>query len=85
LIVPWSSFRPESYHLTLLSGETEEKAFSIPGKGLFYQADACARALRDNKLETSEYPLADSLDLMEVMDLIREVGGFKYSDELELV
>ncbi|KAJ1311742.1 hypothetical protein OPQ81_010212 [Rhizoctonia solani] len=88
LIIPWSPHRPESYTLDIYKtktspGSTETKEFSIPGKGLFFQADAVARALRDGKTEADEYKLEDSLALMQILDEIRKQGGLKYRPELE--
>ncbi|CCO26649.1 hypothetical protein RSOLAG1IB_02170 [Rhizoctonia solani AG-1 IB] len=88
LTIPWSPHRPESYVLDIYKtktspASTETKEFSIPGKGLFFQADAVARALREGKTEADEYKLEDSLALMQVLDEIRKKGGLKYRPELE--
>ncbi|CAE6432327.1 unnamed protein product [Rhizoctonia solani] len=88
LMVPWSPHRPESYTLDIYktktsTASTETKEFPIPGKGLFFQADAVARALREGKVEPDEYKLEDSLALMKVLDEIRKQGGLKYRPELE--
>ncbi|KAL9940327.1 hypothetical protein V8E36_001032 [Tilletia maclaganii] len=81
-------FRPESF--TLLqkdqSGQYSEariKEFAIPGQGMFWEADACARALRDGKLEDETCSHADTLFTMRVMDAAREQGGFAYPSPLE--
>lgn len=90
LTIPWASYRPESYTLELFKtkttpAETVTKEFPIPGKGLFYEADAVARAIRDGKTEVDEYPLKDSLALMTLLDDIRAKGGLTYPDDLESV
>jgi hypothetical protein len=88
LTIPDSSYRPESIRIDLhktkttpASSRTEQ--FPIPGKGLFYQADAVARALRDHRTELAECTWDDSILLMKVMDVARAQCGFRYPDELE--
>ncbi|KAJ7179671.1 hypothetical protein C8R46DRAFT_1345975 [Mycena filopes] len=88
LTLPDSSYRPESIKIDLhktktdpASSRTEE--FQIPGKGLFYQADAVARAIRDGKTQVEECTWDDSILLMKVMDKARENCGFRYPDALE--
>ncbi|KAG8689785.1 hypothetical protein FRC11_000636 [Ceratobasidium sp. 423] len=88
LMIPWAPHRPESYTLDIYKtktspASTETKEFPIPGKGLFFQADAVARALREGKTEANEYKLEDSLALMHVLDEIRKQGGLEYGPELE--
>ncbi|CAE7070836.1 unnamed protein product [Rhizoctonia solani] len=88
LTIPWSPHRPESYTLDIYKtktspASTETKEFPILGKGLFFQADAVARALKERKTEPDEYKLEDSLALMQVLDEIRKQGGLKYRPELE--
>ncbi|CAE6462724.1 unnamed protein product [Rhizoctonia solani] len=88
LMVLWSPHRPESYTLDIYKtktspASTETKEFPIPGKGLFFQADAVAHALREGKTEPNEYKLEDSLALMQVLDEIRKQGGLKYRPEVE--
>ncbi|KAG8682902.1 hypothetical protein FRC09_016447 [Ceratobasidium sp. 395] len=88
LTIPWSPYRPESYTLKLFktktsAATTETKDFPIPGKGLFYQADSVARALRDGKKEVDECTLDDSLAMMKVLDEIRAQGGLVYPGNLE--
>ncbi|QRV76324.1 oxidoreductase family, NAD-binding rossmann fold protein [Ceratobasidium sp. AG-Ba] len=88
LTIPWAPHRPESYTLKLFKNETspemvETREFAIPGKGLFYQADSVARAIRDGKKQVDEWPLADSLTMMKLLDQIRAQGGLVYPDGLE--
>ncbi|KAG8682990.1 hypothetical protein FRC09_016372 [Ceratobasidium sp. 395] len=88
LTIPWSPHRPESYTLKLFktktsAATTETKDIPIPGKGLFYQADSVARALRDGKKEVDECTLDDSLAMMKILDEIRAQGGLVYPGSLE--
>jgi hypothetical protein len=52
---------------------------------MFYEADACARAIRDGKLEAERCTLAESLLVMEIMDEVRRQNGFRYPEALERV
>lgn len=88
MTIPWASYRPESYTLEIFKTKTSPastttKEFPIPGKGLFYEADSVARAIRDGKIEVDEYPLKDSLALMNLLDDIRAKGGLRYPSDLE--
>ncbi|KAL5641550.1 hypothetical protein ACGC1H_001882 [Rhizoctonia solani] len=88
LTIPWAPYRPESYTLEIYKtktspASTETKEFPIPGKGLFFEADAVARALREGKTEPDENKHEYSLALMQILDEIRKQGGLKYRPELE--
>jgi len=50
---------------------------------MFWEADECARCVRDGKLESDVIPLDESLLIMQVMDAVREQNGFKYPAPLE--
>lgn len=59
--------------------------FPIPGGGMFYEADAVARCLRDGEKESKTIPLEESLLLMKAMDEVRYGNGFRYPEEIEKV
>ncbi|KAK2741444.1 hypothetical protein FQN57_005577 [Myotisia sp. PD_48] len=65
--------------------EVKEVVAEFPGngKGMYWEADECARCLRDGKLESSIMPLDESLVIMEVMDEARRQGGLKYPEKIE--
>ena len=69
------------------AGEVEEREekFDIPGGGggMFWEADAAGRALRDGKLESEGMPLEESLLVMMAMDKVREDSGFRYPESIE--
>jgi len=95
LVVGWGPFRPEWYELKIWqlnelgrpTGPPEVTRVSreIPGKGMFWEADECARCLRDGKLESDIVPLADTQLTTDIMDEVRRIGDFKYPDALEAV
>ncbi|TGZ84083.1 NAD(P)-binding protein [Ascodesmis nigricans] len=65
--------------------EPVERVFPIPGAGMFWEADETARCLRDGKKECEVMPLAESLEVMRVMDSVRAQNGFRYPEEIESV
>jgi len=85
LFVTWAPYRPESFIIKLKDKEPETHEFAIPGQGLFWEADACAREIRDGNIESSRYPLSKSITFMETMDEVRKQGELVYPDALEAV
>ena len=53
------------------------------GHGMFWEADECARQLREGKKESSVQPLSESLVIMEVMDEVRRQNGFELPEKIE--
>jgi predicted dehydrogenase len=87
------SYRPTSYTLIpaqnpnrgkLADFEFETKQFDIPaGHGMFWEADECARCIRDGKLESDIMSWEESLGVMKVMDEVRLQGGLDYPENIE--
>ncbi|PWY74273.1 putative oxidoreductase [Aspergillus heteromorphus CBS 117.55] len=60
--------------------------FLIPqGHGLFWEADECARCVRDGRLESDVMPLAETLAMMSVLDQVRAQNGLRFPPELESI
>ena len=57
--------------------------FPIPGQGMFWEADECARCLRDGKLESEGMGWEESIVIMETMDEVRRQGAVKYPEKIE--
>jgi dihydrodiol dehydrogenase / D-xylose 1-dehydrogenase (NADP) len=97
LTIPHPIFRPTEYTIhPHHDGKPERHVVDIPGKGMHWQADATARAIRieamhiwlivgDGKLETEILPVAETILMMEIMDRVREIGGLRYPDQIEKV
>ncbi|KAJ1021128.1 hypothetical protein NDA16_003914 [Ustilago loliicola] len=91
MTIPWAPYRPESFTIHekdaegVYTGKKEESKFDIPGHGMFWEADACARAIRDGKLEEERCSWKDSELTMEIMDKVRYGGGVRYPDSIEAV
>lgn len=87
------SYRPMSYTLTpaqnanrgkVADFDFETKNFDIPaGHGMFWEADECARCIRDGKLESDVMSWNESMEVMKVMDEIRRQGGLVYPEVIE--
>lgn len=48
------------------------------GHGMFWEADECARCLRDGKLESAGLPWEESVVIMETMEEALKQGGVEY-------
>lgn len=97
--VQWPPFRPQSftiYKKPRPSGPGEAKfptksvagdkrTFDIPGEGMFWEADECARCIRDGKQESDRMPWKETIATMTIMDTARSQNDFKYPEELERV
>lgn len=87
------SYRPISYTVVpaqnanrgkLAVYDFETKRFDIPaGHGMFWEADECARCIRDGKLESDVMGWEESLAVMGVMDEVRLQGGLNYPENIE--
>lgn len=87
------SYRPTSFTLTpaqnvsrdkLADFEFETNRFDIPaGHGMFWEADECARCIRDEKLESDVMSWNETLEIMKVMDEVRRQGGLDYPEAIE--
>ncbi|KAG8763295.1 hypothetical protein FRC11_004871 [Ceratobasidium sp. 423] len=78
-------YRPEQFTLKLHDQEPKTYDYKIPGQGLFWEADECARQIRDGKLQSERFSLKDSVAFMEVLDEVRRQGGLSYPDKIEAV
>jgi len=90
------AFRPSHYRFIPAEDDTdpqsikpgknpkvEERDFPIPGQGMFWEADECARCLRDGRVESEGMGWEESVVVMETMDLVRKQGGVKYPEKIE--
>ncbi|KAL8841750.1 MAG: hypothetical protein Q9170_000783 [Blastenia crenularia] len=61
----------------------EEHPCEIPGQGMFWEADECARCVRDGRIESEGMGWEESVVIMEVMDEVRRQGGVVYPERVE--
>ena len=83
ILVYGPPYRPLSISLVHNNHPRVDQAFELPGHGMFYEADECARCIRDGKLESETIPLQESIAVMKAMDEVRKQGHLRYSDRLE--
>ncbi|RFU35500.1 hypothetical protein B7463_g791, partial [Scytalidium lignicola] len=82
ITIPSPSYRPVEF--TLHRDKTVTKfRFPIPGHGMFWEADSVARCLTKGDLENEIMPLAETIEVMKVMDKMREIGGLEYPANIE--
>lgn len=83
------AYRPLQYRVLRKArpGEVETVDCPIPideargwGHGMFWEADECARCLRDGKLESASLPWEESVVIMEVMEEALKQGGVAYPE-----
>lgn len=74
---------PRGYTLRVEGEEPVEKEATRAGNNLIWQADACARAIRDGHVGCAESPLEDTLAIVKIMDEVRRQGGLTFPSPLE--
>ncbi|KAI9775993.1 MAG: hypothetical protein M1835_005643 [Candelina submexicana] len=81
------AYRPTKYRIIMREGRGEEDVeyveCPIPGQGMFWEADECARCVRDGKLESEGLSLGESVVIMEVVDEVRRQNGLRYPKKIE--
>lgn len=84
------AFRPLQFKIVRKGGDKPEVYdFPIPkdekrdfGHGMFWEADECARCLRDGKKQSESMPWTESVAIMEVMDKALADGGVVYPETI---
>jgi predicted dehydrogenase len=83
------AYRPLQYKIIKKDGGGKVEVVDWPqprdpernfGHGMFWEADECARCLRDGKKESSSMPHEESIVIMEVMEEALKQGDVKYPD-----
>ncbi|KAG5920755.1 D-xylose 1-dehydrogenase (NADP(+)) [Claviceps sorghi] len=84
------AYRPTSYRVLRRSGDGEVDVVECPipvdtsrgswGHGMFWEADECARCLRDGRKQSDVMPWEESVVMMEVMEEALRQGGVAYPD-----
>ena len=67
----------------LAKAEEEEMAQPAGGHGMFWEADECARRIRDGELQSEELGWDESVAIMDVLDEIRRQGGLRFPHKVE--
>lgn len=55
------------------------------GQGMFWEADEAARALIEGRVEGKYSTWSETVQIMETLDKIRELGGLQYPSTVESV
>lgn len=79
-------FIPRLTHEEKVAGEGQVEEHDCPieeGHGMFFEADECARCIRDRKLESEVIGWEESVVIMEVMDKVRRQAGMRYPEKIE--
>ncbi|KAK3321103.1 hypothetical protein B0T19DRAFT_431543 [Cercophora scortea] len=85
------AYRPLQYKVIKKDGGGKIETFDCPipkdeardwGHGMFYEADECARCVRDGKKESASLPWSESIVIMEVMEEALKQGGVTYPERI---
>jgi predicted dehydrogenase len=85
------AYCPLQYRVIKKNGGGEVQVVDCPipkdpesgwGQGMFWEADECARCLRDGKKESETLPLSESILMMEVMEQALKAGGVVYPEQI---
>ncbi|KAK0639307.1 hypothetical protein B0T16DRAFT_241118 [Cercophora newfieldiana] len=83
------AYRPLQYKVIKKDGGGKVEVVDCPipkdpardwGHGMFWEADECARCLRDGKKESATLPWSESIMIMEVMEEALKQGGVEYPE-----
>jgi predicted dehydrogenase len=83
------AYRPTQYKVVKKDADGQVEVVDCPipkdpardwGHGMFWEADECARCLRDGKKESATMPWDESIAIMQVMESALKQGGVEYPD-----
>lgn len=83
------AYRPLQYKVIKKDGGGKVEVVDCPipkdeardwGHGMFWEADECARCLRDGKKQSESLPWSESIVIMEVMEETLRQGGVTYPE-----
>ncbi|CAO1623738.1 unnamed protein product [Sympodiomycopsis kandeliae] len=77
--------RPDTFTIHLKDQEPKTFVPNLPGWGMFWEADECARCIRDGKLESEIVSHEESLYTMRVFDEARKQQDYKFPADIEAV
>ncbi|OAA43843.1 NADP:D-xylose dehydrogenase [Metarhizium rileyi] len=88
--VPHPAYRPLAYSVIRKEGDGDVEVVKCPiptdpargnwGHGMFWEADECARCLRDGKKQSSTLPWDESIVIMQTMEEALRQGGVEYPE-----
>lgn len=86
------AFKPSAYQIIMRDGCGQITTVQCPipkdadrgnwGHGMYWEADECARCIRDGKLESHIIPLDESIVVMEIMDAALQQGEVRYPNHI---
>ncbi|KAH7117668.1 dimeric dihydrodiol dehydrogenase [Dendryphion nanum] len=92
--IAWPPYRPTAYTLVPAANDSrgqiaewgfERREREVPGggSGMFYEADECARCVREGRLESETMGWEETGSVMRVMDEVRRAAGLAYGEGIE--
>lgn len=83
------AYKPSSFKVIENGAAQESNLVECPipqdnqqqwGNGTFWEADECARCIRDKRLESTTMPWNETIVIMEVIESVLRQGGVNYPD-----
>ncbi|OAL24352.1 hypothetical protein AYO22_05728 [Fonsecaea multimorphosa] len=84
ITIPAPCYRPTEFTVHQENLKTTY-TFPITGYGMGWEVDSVARDIAAGKLESSTMPLEETIQVMTVMDKLREISALKYPEESEVI
>ena len=83
LFIEGPSYQAQKLRLKLNDQPDDEQVFDFPyeGNGMRFEADEVARKIKEGVKESPVITLAESQQLLRIMDEIRRQGGLQYPFE----
>jgi predicted dehydrogenase len=86
------AFKPHAFRVIKADGGGRVETVNCPfpkdskrdgwGHGMYWEADECARCIREKKIESDVLPLDESLLVLEVMESVLGQGGVEYPEHI---
>lgn len=74
-------FQAQKIHIHKKNGEGQTVLTPYLSTGYSYEAEEVMRCVQSDKIESEVMPLSESLEILEIMDKIRDSWGMKYPFE----
>ncbi|KAG6321946.1 D-xylose 1-dehydrogenase (NADP(+)) [Claviceps purpurea] len=84
------AYRPTSYRVIKKDADGDGEVIECPipvdsnrgswGQGMFWEADECARCIRDGRAQSAGMPWEESMAMMQVMEEALRQGGIEYPE-----
>lgn len=82
LILKAPLYCPTGIALKFQNGKSKHFSAALKGGGFNYEISEANRCLNEGKLQSEIMPWKDTIEAMEIMDVLRDQWGFRYPQEI---